>query len=659
MRDQPLLRQGATDANEETLPPAAETDRAQTRPRWQTGAEVALLGVGVACLAWPRTTPLLAGRLDPDWEFALQYFAARRASGYVFTYGPLGFLAQDRVFTSAASLALLVKAAVWFSVAWLALRSIPHRLGDARRLALAALLFLAFAPAFVASWITVAGPAAVWWAFLYIDGRIARRCSPVSLGSAMGALGGLVLLTKTSSGAIVVAASILALAGRAFVEGAVSGRQVKVATSWIAGLGAALVIGPLMVGWGPGDVRDWARGSFELMTNYAAAMGDTEPIRLEGWVVLGLLVASIGVAAGCARCRREALAIAAVASFAGWLTVRADYVRWRPPVATYALIIGLSVAAPIGRFSRDRLGRHLARVALAAAAAIGLLLAATSSYGYPITGSAAHVAAAAQDVRLAALPSEREQFIETQRARFRETLALSPEIVRALHDCTAHAVPVDVGLFYAYPEVKWQPPPVFQDYVAYSSWLDEENASFYRSDRAPGCIVRRASVALDGRAARFEPPESQIVLTCRYEVVDFDGTFELLLRTQNRCGSVQPIKPTTARFGELDDVPTQPDSLTVVRILLSPTPAAEQVVALLWRPGPMYVGNGEAWYRFLPGHARAWHLLRAPDCPDTLLPTSANPPFHQFSLATAPAANRSEKSYQIQYGFVPYRCPTP
>ena len=48
---------------------------------------------------------------------------------------------------------------------------------------------------------------------------------------------------------------------------------------------------------------------------------------------------------------------------------------------------------------------------------------------------------------------------------------LSPAILGALRGHTVHVHPWEAGIAWAYPDIRWRPLPVFQEYTAYTAEL--------------------------------------------------------------------------------------------------------------------------------------------------------------------------------------------
>ena len=135
--------------------------------------------------------------------------------------------------------------------------------------------------------------------------------------------------------------------------------------------------------------------------------------------------------------------------------------------------------------------------------------------------------------------------------------ALHPGLVQALAGLTVAAEPWDDAVTFAYPQLRWRPEPVLQSYSAYSSYLDDLDASFLSSPRAPQRILYQA-IALDGRDPVWDPPATMAALYCHYRQLSVSGPWQVLGLVPDRCGRERVLRQARARFGQVIDVPVEP-----------------------------------------------------------------------------------------------------
>jgi hypothetical protein len=134
----------------------------------------------------------------------------------------------------------------------------------------------------------------------------------------------------------------------------------------------------------------------------------------------------------------------------------------------------------------------------------------------------------------------------------------------------------------------WNPDPVFQSYSAYTSQLDELNASHLRENGAAEIFYQWGDI--DGRYGLWDEPNATKALLCRYHVNErvsepistADGKPMLLLsRTSERCGPVTAEPARTADWGENVPIPSS-SSLTFARISVKYS-ALGQILRTLYR----------------------------------------------------------------------------
>ncbi|HLK33447.1 MAG TPA: hypothetical protein VKT29_10185, partial [Terriglobales bacterium] len=152
---------------------------------------------------------------------------------------------------------------------------------------------------------------------------------------------------------------------------------------------------------------------------------------------------------------------------------------------------------------------------------------------------------------------------------------------------------------------QWRPAPIFEMYVAYTPALDSLNAAHYsESARAPEYVLM-GWYSVDGRSPMFDTPLSWRSLLNWYDL-RLQTPTQLLLsrRTQPRCGPLQPLGSTTARWNHPVAVPQDAQGLVMaanVRLSLW-----GRLRTLVFRLNPMWVD-----LTFRSGRRSTWRVLRA------------------------------------------------
>jgi hypothetical protein len=242
------------------------------------------------------------------------------------------------------------------------------------------------------------------------------------------------------------------------------------------------------------------------------------------------------------------------------------------------------------------------------------------------------------------------------RASYRFPAAL----IARLTGQTVHFDPWEATIAYAYPQFRWDPAPIFQDYNAYTSQLDDVNADFLASSRAPRYILRQ-NLALDQRDPRFESPRYVLTMMCRYRQVMLAGAWQLLERGSNRCGTPVRISSQRLRFDQrvVPPAPT-PNSIVVGMFTDFSVPLSETIGTLLFRSTPLYFSTDRAIYRFVSGHASNPHVLSFPAClgwtPAYFDPT----PYRLIAIGHLPqltsGGETEASSYRVTFARIPFRC---
>jgi hypothetical protein len=113
--------------------------------------------------------------------------------------------------------------------------------------------------------------------------------------------------------------------------------------------------------------------------------------------------------------------------------------------------------------------------------------------------------------------------------------------------------------------MKWDPRPVFQSYAAYTSYLDNLNSRHFLGTNAPEFVLYKP-VSIDYRYPLFDEPLTIRALMCNYEVSGFDGSFMVLRRAENYCGSPMVIEDIESTFGRTIAVPSNYSGYTFAQI---------------------------------------------------------------------------------------------
>jgi hypothetical protein len=196
--------------------------------------------------------------------------------------------------------------------------------------------------------------------------------------------------------------------------------------------------------------------------------------------------------------------------------------------------------------------------AFALGAALMMWLAATN----PLPRDLVHVAASRESIeaRLAAI-RDSAATVEDARAALRSSLALEPRLIAEVAGRTLHAWPDQVAAAWAIPEAQWSPLPTVQRRLAKTDHLTALNGARLRGISAPERILRFTP------DARFSDPDATFELACRYDEVARGASAHVLARVPSRCGQERLLKRVATTTGEAVDVPLgRPDELVYVRI---------------------------------------------------------------------------------------------
>lgn len=515
------------------------------RRRWPL-----LVGVAaVYVVTWPVPPLSPTAGLDASWQAGLHLAAYK---GLVFgrdigfSYGPLGFLGQPRLYqTTTAVLSLLyagaVHAFVCATVVWFLRRLLPTVVA-----LVAAVAVLLLAPPVEAAEL-VPLVMALWCVRAVC---VARRSAAAAPGAVVwwpwmvgGAVTGLQLLVKFNTG--LFCGALLAVTALLVLP-----RAWKLPMAIAAEIAA--VIGALWVVTGAplSGLPDFFRQSVAIASGYSAAMATEQdgraweyPVALLLFgVFVGLLVLS-GRRAPALR----VMAVIAVVTVVEYFEFRRGFVRHDDHVVPFFL------AATLLPFA-VRWPAESVRLALGLAAVTFVLVPLTIRG--PVRSLAdprKHLDALRSDVR--AMVSDRAGTELAAKEGIRNTLRLGSAVLAALGGHTVHVDPYETSAVWAYG-FDWRPEPVFQTYLAYTPSLDRENADTLASGHGPERILRQVPlVSIDERNALMEAPRSELAVVCNYREVVVEGTWEVLEKVPDRCGRPRRLGHVDASSGQPVPVP--------------------------------------------------------------------------------------------------------
>lgn len=546
--------------------------------------------VVIAVLTWPvaKTGPSLA--IDPSWIVGL-HLAARQGLHFgdqiLFTYGPLGFLGYPQPYLAWTSAAALLFVGTVHLVACLGLfRLARQAVGGPAAWVL--VLVTAFTFPWIAGWTTLG--VIVFLASAAAVARRDQRPTGLAFAAALGAMVGFALVGKLNIGFV-----SLVIAG---IGVGATAREPRRSLPTF-GAAAAVVFLSLWIGSGQllPTLVEYLRGALEVSVGYGQSMGQIDPQASWAAAIAGL----------------------ATAILAGLVWVRASELRRRDRLILWLLCAMMGAATFKAGFTRLGVGMTIYVVTLFATWPVLVLRKASPiAAGIPVAGMLAMVLAL-NALPIGALidPATRVQALldETNTALFGRTTAananakalrtlsgLPPEATNLLAGQTVDIHPWQTAIAYAYPEFLWRPEPVFQDYSAYTPFLDQENADFLAGTTAPDRILwitgPDSPLSIDGRSLWFDSPMAKIQMVCRYVPVASSTNWQVLGRVTNRCGSPIVAGSTTATAGVPIAVPSSlPPGILTIRISGMGKDPVSQLVSLAYRSPAWWLTEGSSVYR--------------------------------------------------------------
>jgi len=565
--------------------------------------------LAVLCPPIAATTP--AAGLDPSWRLGLSLVhldGIHAGTGFVFTYGPLGFLgAPNIVWLPGAVLGLVYALVTAFVLYLLVLGNLRAWLPDLPAVALT--VVFALLAASVADAPELATTALLLWSLSLVQpDRVALRL-PQWVPILLGAVATMQLLVKTSVGLVAVIAAVIVCAAR-------PARLRNLVVLFVTGCGS-LVLWWALAGQPLANLGDWVRHTAQEASGYSAAMATTgDSYDRKFWVFLLVLVVAVAAMSWSVLPRTaRSLPFVALYAVGAWFFVKEGFVRLDGEHLSYAFL-SLALLTTALPFPRARMRAGLLTVV---GAIVLTLLAMGTSLG-SIGSTVRDVALAPTDAipevarvaRATVQPGYRQHVLDGSAATIRAATPVPSSVRDALHGRSVHAEPWDISTVWAYG-LRWKPVPVFQSYDAYTPALDDLNAEAFGGRHGPDAVLR-SDVAIDGRVPAWESPSAMVRLTCDYDVVAHGGGWQALHRGVPKCGPARVLARRTVDPGATLRVPeARVPGAIVVATFDVPTTPGQRLLTLLVKPTrPARVVLDGVGYTFVPGTDSQPHLLHVP-----------------------------------------------
>jgi hypothetical protein len=520
----------------------------QVKPWWNAAAAAARIAllVYVVCTAVVVKLHWTGTGLDPSWAVGLNYLhnaGFRHGRDIAFTYGPLSFLTLPMDFGNN-----LLLGALFQTAAWVAFSVLVVWLVYARRLGLASLALFAFLFYLGIQTFHIFGYAGpdiflAYLAALLLGGALEGRRWYLWYSAAVLA-GVLLALIKWSSGLQALSAALAFPVALGVFD---RRRALQAACAGILGAPLAFTAAYLLYNPSFADMIRYVRAGLELSAGHSAAQSSGGQNRD---LIAALLIAGVymGLLAGLYLTRQRSFVLGFALLPALFVEFKHSFIRYAGHVDIYFLFVPLTFGL-VFLFTRfDRRSRW------AVLALVPLLLA--MRMRSEDHASWRHISGWPRGVANVKALRQVLHFDDT-RSRLRtasaEALAadrLPAALLARLGDATVTAFPWEIS-YAAANRIRFVPFPIFSGFMAYTPYLDEWNASFFRDrTRAPQFILLEW-MAIDGRNPLLDAPA---MFTAMFQHYDFDSQYEsrvlLKRRASARFTSLRLTHREEGRLGE-------------------------------------------------------------------------------------------------------------
>jgi hypothetical protein len=625
---------------------STSSPRRHTTPRSAFVASVAVIAIGTWPQWWLRPTT----GLDVSWNAALElaaHGAAHLQRPLVFTYGPLGFLSGSYLFSRDSGLATVAAMALLHLATAILLVALWYRLGRGRWLTIVGGYFTLLCVGQMGEVDVLPMLAALWGCLM-----MARDPTPPPrrVIVALSFLTGTLLLVKFSSG--------LALASTTVLFTLLTGWRDRIRLLAIAAVCTVGTVNLLFAATGhsPSRLPQFFSTSLEITQGYGKYMGIRGPNFLRDYAIAMLLSAVLIAAALASQAWRDSwrslLPLVPPLVFG----LKHSFVRYDGGhTRTYFVLLLLTCLLMLsvhhaGQRRRD--GTTLLTVSLVAGA---MVVSFSGQNPAAFVDPVPHGRALARQMSYLVSPWRLDGLADKGRASLRRKYKLDP-LLPYLTGQRVDIEPFEAAAAWAYPEIRWNPVPVFQRYSVYTPALDSLNARTLLDDRtAPTVILQQTPRAIDGRNPFFEAPSGLLATVCHYEELAVEAEWQLLRRIPSRCGRERALTTVTADLNEEIAVPQSPPGhILVARVAGLGLGGFETLSSLLFQaPTTSVATNGNFAMRLVPAEGAGPLLMAAPSSlgwsPDFAPP----PPVRSLRFSRSGVLAKRHLPLRIRFAVIP------
>lgn len=562
---------------------------------------IIVLAVGATSfLTIPHLLVLPRGGLDDSWELALNIAAANRfqsGKDLIFTFGPLGFFNLPfffdmKLWLLSLGLHLFVHVMFFYSLILLMIKT-KAELRHYLLLCIALLISLPITYIENKLFTTI-----LVLLYLAITERFDERFAPLVLilVSVLMAFGSLLKFTG-----LPISLSILLVLIVFFIRSGQVRSILYVSSVYILSVLALWI----MAGQAVTNIPAYLSNSYEVARGYDVAMSASGPFSriLLGVLIIGLLAWLLLVS------RREGKfnIIFFILINSGFILVSFKHGFVRHDDHAYFFFANMLVILSILYISnRNEIVKLLRVLTLAVICILAVII--SNKYAAQVTpnctgrlSTVRHALSVMTDI------SKQRETMEQCKNAIRESLPLSQDTLRQIHDVPVDIFPWEISLVYAY-DLRWSPRPVFQSYSAYTTKLDSLNAQHFRGIVAPRFLLFSLH-SIDDRYPIFDEPETFRTLLKTYRPVSRDGEFIILEKKGTDDSSVENnVLISNGSIGKPISVPKIANGFLFARIHMNYN-LLGKLSRLFFRPPLVYIhfiknGNVSERYRFIPSNAK-------------------------------------------------------
>ena len=565
--------------------------------------------------------------LDPSWQYVLSYTTSEKLTygkDIIFTYGPLGYLIDGAATGDNLWIITLFRGLV--HVIFYAVSTIEiFKLYKKKKWNILLVFILSVALYYLLSLFAFTDYS-ILFIFLYIlsyEKYIKKKYKLISYIIFLGLFAGFCLMTKFSLGICALGAGILYYSGNAIQDFKNRQNIIKnlyklsiftVTTFW----SASIYLDGLSKS--NASLIKYLKGCLEISSGYSSAMSIVNSPWEVIYAILQIVLILI-ILIKLSKNKQNSLGYSLVIAFITWITFKHGFIRQDGHILIFVkfipLLVFLSLKNSVYQGNKNIFYNFVYYLTVFN---LLLYLLIPAPFGqiipdfYSIHKNTISFANFSHKFSNIIDLSKYQQAIIESNQRNLSTIKLPINVLNNLEDRVVDVVPWEISLIPA-NNLTWQPRPIFQSYLAYTSKLDKINSKSLLENMPDNIFYQFLSI--DGRHPFFDEPKTFSYIFCNYEpsvkipdFVEIPNLSNIILLEkvkENRCSSTSLNEIFSIGWDAPHFIKDSNEGISFAKVKFQYS-LVGKIYKTLFRVPPVmmkidYVDGSQKTYRIIPGNS--------------------------------------------------------